>query len=269
MATVPRLAFDAIWSAVEGLLPCHIDNHPLGCHRTRTPDRVVLRILVHRVSTGCSYDEAASVYDLDGRTVRRRRDEWIQAGVFTSLWSEVLAAYNQVVGLVLDDISVDGCITKAPCGGEMAGRSPVDRGKQGTKRSVAVDGRGVPIATVCAPANKVDHQLLVSTLIDLAGLDVPELASLHLDRGYDVKALRGELVERGFDVHVAEKATGVRVRSRQRWVVERTNAWHNQFGQLRRCTDRTEGCVVASVQLANAIILTRRLLQRAHRYTCT
>jgi hypothetical protein len=34
------------------------------------------------------------------------------------------------VGLVLEEISVDGCITKAPGGGECAGPSPVDRRKQ-------------------------------------------------------------------------------------------------------------------------------------------
>ena len=39
-------------------------------------------------------------------------------------------AYDRIVGLLLDDIAVDGCITKAPGGGEVAGRSPVDRGKR-------------------------------------------------------------------------------------------------------------------------------------------
>ena len=40
-----------------------------------------------------------------------------------------------VVGLELSDVAVECCITKAPCGGEKEGRSPVDRGKQGIKRS--------------------------------------------------------------------------------------------------------------------------------------
>lgn len=44
-----------------------------------------------------------------------------------------------MTGLELDDLSVDGSITKSPCGGELSGRSPIDRGKQGTKRSVACD----------------------------------------------------------------------------------------------------------------------------------
>jgi hypothetical protein len=40
-----------------------------------------------------------------------------------------LEAYDRTIGLKLSDISVDCCITKSPCGGEKAGRSPVDRGK--------------------------------------------------------------------------------------------------------------------------------------------
>jgi hypothetical protein len=49
--------------------------------------------------------------------------------------------YDRVVGLELSEVAVDCCITKAPCGGERAGRSPVDRGKRGMKRSVAVATR--------------------------------------------------------------------------------------------------------------------------------
>jgi hypothetical protein len=39
-------------------------------------------------------------------------------------------------------------VTKAPCGGEKVGRSPVDRGKGGLKRSVAEDGRCIPLGSV-------------------------------------------------------------------------------------------------------------------------
>ncbi len=52
-----------------------------------------------------------------------------------------------------------GSITKSPCGGELSGRSPVDRGKQGTKRSVVTDGRGIPLAPVGAGTNRHDSPL--------------------------------------------------------------------------------------------------------------
>jgi hypothetical protein len=59
---------------------------------------------------------------------------------------------------------VDGCSTKAPCGGAVAGRSPVDRGKQGLKRSIVPDAGGVPLSAVPAAANRRDDGLLAATL---------------------------------------------------------------------------------------------------------
>jgi hypothetical protein len=58
--------------------------------------------------------------------MRRRRDEWTRLGVFDRLRLAALDAYDTMIGLDLADLCVDGCITKAPCGGECAGRSPVD-----------------------------------------------------------------------------------------------------------------------------------------------
>ena len=106
-----------------------------------------------------------------------------------------LDAYDRLVGLELGDLAVDGCVTKAPCGGEKAGRNPVDRGKGGIKRSTAVDASGIPVGTVTAPANRHDSPLLGATLDavaeSLGGL--PERASVHLDRGYDSDATRERL----------------------------------------------------------------------------
>src|SRR6185312_10681289 len=97
----------------------------------------------------------------------RRRDEWIAAGVMDRLEDTALVAYDRMIGLELDDLAVDGCITKAPCGGEVAGPSPVDRGKQGLKRSTVVDAQGIPLGTVVAPASRHDSPLLDPTLATL------------------------------------------------------------------------------------------------------
>ena len=55
----------------------------------------------------------------------------IRAGVVEQLRLAVLAAYDRLFGLELEQLAVDGCITKAPCGGQEARPSPVDRRKQG------------------------------------------------------------------------------------------------------------------------------------------
>jgi hypothetical protein len=63
-----------------------------------------------------------------------------------------IEAYDHLIGLELSEVAVDGCVTKAPCGGEKAGRNPVDRRKQGITRSMAVDASGIPLGVVSAPA---------------------------------------------------------------------------------------------------------------------
>jgi hypothetical protein len=76
----------------------------------------------------------------------------------------VFEAYDRMIALDLSEVAVDCCITKAPCGGERAGRSPVDRGKQGIKRSTVVDANGSPFGAVTAPANRHDSPLLGVTV---------------------------------------------------------------------------------------------------------
>jgi len=90
---------------------------------------VAFEKLVQVLVFGCAYwriaDEKCSATAL-----RRRRDEWIEAGVMDELREMVLESYDRFLGLELTDLAVDCCITKAPCGGEMAGRSPVIRAKE-------------------------------------------------------------------------------------------------------------------------------------------
>jgi hypothetical protein len=87
-------------------------------------------MLVEVLVFGCAYwrisDEECSA-----TTLRRRRDEWIEAGTMDALEQIVKETYDRLIGLQFSDIDVDCCITKAPCGGEKAGRSPVDRGEGG------------------------------------------------------------------------------------------------------------------------------------------
>src|SRR3954466_3551625 len=111
-----------------------------------------------------------------------------------------------MLGLELEDLAVDGCITKAPGGGEVAGRSPVDRGRGGRKRSVVTEGTGLPLHLVAAGANRHDAKLLEPTLGGLAKLDwLPDDVTVHLDRAYDSGPARALLDALGFDGDSARK----------------------------------------------------------------
>jgi hypothetical protein len=82
---------------------------------------------------------------------------------------------DRLLGLEVEHLSVDDCITKAPCGGQVAGPSPVDRRKQGLKRSVATETSGIPLAAVPAPANQRDGDRAHSRL----GQPVRQAALVH------------------------------------------------------------------------------------------
>jgi hypothetical protein len=176
-----------------------------------------------------------------------------------------LAAYDRFIGLELSDMAVDGCITKVPCGGEKAGRSPVDRGKQGTKRSTAVDARGIPLGTVTAPANRHDSPLLAETLDAVAETlgGLPEEASVHLDRGYDSKATRQLLEDRGLVGVISEKGKPSPLGATKRWVIERTNSWSNAHKKLVWCTERRGLVIDFWVAFSNALIIVGRLIREA------
>jgi transposase len=141
---------EPIWEQFAALLPERKTKHPLGCHRQRIPDRVVFEKLVQVLVFGCAYWRIADE-ECSASTLRRRRDEWIEAGTMDALENIVKEAYDRTIGLELSEVAVDCCITKAPCGGEKAGKSPVDRGKKGIKRSVVVDADGIPLGSVTQP----------------------------------------------------------------------------------------------------------------------
>ena len=147
MPALPPYLIEPIFEQFSALLPERRTNHPLGCHRPRVPDRVVFEKLVQVLVFGCAYHRIADE-SCSATTLRDRRDEWIELGVMERLREISLEAYDRIVGLEPEEVAVDCCITKAPCGGEKAGRSPVDRGKGGTKRSTAVDEQGIPLGTV-------------------------------------------------------------------------------------------------------------------------
>jgi len=165
---LPASLIEPLWVQFSTLLkdddrPEFVADHPWGCHRRRIPDRVVFVHVLAALVHGSGYERIATPGCSD-RTIRRRLAEWAERNVGVELLKAALAAYDQMIGLDLADLSLDGSITKSPCGGELSGRSPVDRGKQGTKRSVVTDGRGIPLALVAAGANRHDSPLFEPTM---------------------------------------------------------------------------------------------------------
>lgn len=266
MPALPSWLINPLWDQFAALLPQRPGfdpAHPLGCHRRRVPDRIVFDKLIQVLRFGCSYQSIADS-TCSATTIRNRRDEWIAAGIFAQLKTIALEAYDRIVGLLLENIAVDGCITKAPGGGEVAGPSPVDRRKQGMKRSLLVEGYGIPPGRVLACANRQDSPLLAPTLDKLDDLGpLPDDITVHLDSGYDSGKTRDELAGRGLHGQIAHKGEKAPIQASQRWHVERTNSWHNAFNRLQRCYERRKHVNDAFFDLADTIITIRSLIRKA------
>ncbi len=99
LALDPRV-FAPVWETFRSLIPEVVDRHPLGCHRPRIDDEICFRGIVARLVTGCSWDTAGRLVGMGETTLRRRRDEWLRAGVFGQLVELALAAYNAGPGRV-------------------------------------------------------------------------------------------------------------------------------------------------------------------------
>jgi hypothetical protein len=263
---LPVCLLEPLWVQFSALLPERPSvspTHPLGCHRPRISDRVVFEHVIAALVHGSGYERIASPGCSDA-TIRRRLKEWAAAGVSEQVHALALQGYDRMIGLELDDLAVDGCITKAPGGGEAAGRSPVDRGKQGLKRSVVTDGAGIPLHVVSAGANRHDSPLLAPTLAGLDKLDgLPDDVTVHLDRGYDSTVTRTLLDALGFDGAIARKGVPAPIQAGSRWVVERAHSWMNGYGKLRRCTEKLRPVVDFYLFLAAALVVLRQLIQRA------
>jgi len=274
LALAPKVV-NAVWSAVEALIPPHPQTcHPLGCHRQRIDDRLCFEAILFRLVTGCSWDVAGRLGKGSETTLRNRRDEWIAAGVFDRLVEEALCGYDKIIGLDLSEVAVDGSQHKAPFGGEGTGPNPTDRGKQGWKWSICTDRGGIPIGWATDGANRHDTMLLGPTLdaVFNRGL-IEDIETLHLDRGYDNNPVRVLVASMGIeDLNCARKRKrGTAVKPKpvplgMRWPVERTNSWFSNYGQLRRNTDRFVIHRFAAIALVVTLILTIKLFKWAERW---
>ena len=147
-----------------------------------------------------------------------------------------------------------------------AGKSPVDRGKRGIKRSTVVDACGIPLGAITAPANRHDSPLLDETLDTLEALGpLPDRRSVHLDRGYDSAATREKLEARGLTPEISQKGKPAPMAATKRWVIERTNSWHNAHKKLVWCTERRGRVVDFWVAFSDVVIIVRRLIREGWR----
>jgi DDE family transposase len=86
------------------------------------------------------------------------------------------------------------------------GQNPTDRAKSGTKRSILVDGKGVPLSVSVDAANRHDMKMTKSTLQNVV-INKPEPTikskqHMCMDKGYDYPEVYELLEDYGYTIHV-------------------------------------------------------------------
>jgi putative transposase len=89
--------------------------------------------------------------------------------------------------------------------------------------------------------------------------------NLCLDKGYYSAEIKHEVIKRKYIPHIRkrgekEKKKHSRENKRRRWVVERTNSWHNRFRKLLTRYEKKSDNYLGLVQLACCMIIYRRIL---------
>ena len=89
-----------------------------------------------------------------------------------------------------------------------------------------------------------------------------ETHNLCLDKGYDYPEIEHESINRGLTPHIRHRGEVGRgrmvknVHRGRRWVVERTNSWHNRFRKLLVRYEKKVENYLGLVQLACVLLFT-------------
>jgi len=129
-----------LWQAIALLIPKHVNTHRFGGGKPRTPDRVCMEAILFVLRTGCQWKALDATRFCPGSTAHDRFQEWVKAGVFQRMWEAGLLAYDDWKGIDWSWLSMDGCMTKAPLGGEKDRQKP-DRSRQ-ARHQAQLAGRG-------------------------------------------------------------------------------------------------------------------------------
>jgi putative transposase len=141
--------------------------------------------------------------------------------------------------------------------------------KNGSKRHLLVDGRGVPLSIIVTGAHRHDVTQLdaVLTNIVIKRDEPPQRRNKHLcaDTAYVGESARATIEEHGYIPHVVPRKSEIAAKKRnpsarpRRWVVEVAHSWFNRFRKLLVRYEKTASSFLALNHLAAAIISFRKV----------
>jgi putative transposase len=164
----------------------------------------------------------------------------------------------------------------------MTGNNPTDRSKLGTKRHILTDKNGIPLSVVISSASTHDIKLVTNVMDNMIikRSSPPRKCNssrkrkqqhLCLDKAYSYKTVRQAIIKRGYLPHIhinINRGQKIEVvcqkkhpsAKNKRWVVERTNSWHNRFRKLHTRYEKKAENYLGLVQFSCCIIIYKKII---------
>ncbi|WP_411129716.1 IS5 family transposase [Streptomyces sp. x-19] len=262
----PWLVDDELWSRIEPLLPSTPDGQRRPGRKKALEDRKVLCGILFVLYTGIQWEWLPGELGFgSGMTCWRRLRDWNNAGVWQRLHEVLLDELRATDRLDLSRAVIDSPRPGAQ-GRPKTGRSPVDRGRPGSKHHVICDATGIPLAVTLTGGNRNDVTQLMPLLEAIPsirgkrGRPRKRPKEVYADRGYDHDCYRRQVWAKGIKPVIARRGTehgsGL---GTKRWVVEQTIALLHWFGRLRIRWETRDDVHEAFLKLACSLICWRRL----------
>lgn len=257
---------DVLWAKVEPLLPRHRQQMSRRGQRP-LDDRKALRGILFVLYTGIAWQ-----FLPQGARLRVRHDVLAAVARLAQrrgVGQAAPGAFGRVEHC-RETRHVQGGGRRLPHQGAQGrpktSRSPVDRGKTGSKHHLITDATGVPLAVSLTGGNRHD----VTQLMPLADAIPPirgkpgrpktKPDELYAERGYNFDCYRDALRDKNIHPRIArrghEHGSGLGV---VRYVVDQTIAVFHAFRRLRIRWETRSDIHEAFMALANCIICHRRL----------
>ncbi len=256
---------EELWERIEPILARHYPPAKTG--RPRAGLRLMLDASIFRMRSGCQWNQLPERFG-PSSTVHGWFQRFVADGVLREIWADLVVECDQLGAVLWEWQAADGVMGKSRFGGSKRGPNPTDRAKSGTKKSVIVEQQGGPLGFETAGANVHDTKLLEATIsaIVIERPDPEQVAqNLCLDKGYDNPTGHTATERAGYTSHIRrigeEKLddAGEKTHPARRWVVERTIAWLQKCRAILIRYDKKAENYDGLIQLACALLWSRRL----------
>jgi transposase len=241
-----------LWNKIKSLIP----KKKSRVGRPEISARKVLNGIFFILKSGAQWSLLPKHFGSKS-TVHGKFMRWSRAGIFEKILAKIRDYYlanNQ------ENIwyAIDANHAKAPFA-YFSGKSPVDRGKRGVKKTVLVDRKGAPLVVKVGSGNIHDSQFFAQTIASLPRKEKVQI--LVADSAYDCKKFR-KLCSKKRIAFIAStnrrRKKNIRViHPSHRWIVERTFGWFAWLRGLKTCWTKTKIAYQALCSFAASIQLFR------------